>query len=278
MTMYAGHTFQSEAISVEDFRCSGRDGDGNIETVVGTQLCIVRHGFFGYSARGQEHITDSNNVLLLREGLEYQTRHPDGEADQCTVLALPDATFRDLSDTPDDTSTPPEVEWTVRSIPSVTFRKQWSLISELASDVRDPDRELSIEERALEIAAELLAPRTRSGIRRRRAATERAHRDLVESVKELLALRLPNQLHLEDVADEVGWSPFELSRLFRQRTGLPIHRYRRQLRLRTAYGRLAAGEPSIADLAHDLGFASHSHFSDAFRNEFGETPSEARSA
>lgn len=279
MTVQGSQTFHTDAISVEDFHCPGSNGDGNIEIVSGTQLCIVRTGLFGYLARGQEHITDSNSVLLLREGLEYQTRHPDGQADDCTVLRLPESTLRELTDTPDDVSAMPDVDWTVRAVPAATFRNHWALVSELAAPTADPDRALSIQERALHIASDLLASPVPHGPRRRmRVATELAHRDLIENVKELLALRMPDHLRLADIAAQVGWSPFELSRLFRQRTGLPIHRYRRQLRLRTAYGRLAAGETNIATLAHNLGFASHSHFSEAFRAEFGETPSEARSA
>jgi AraC-like DNA-binding protein len=78
------------------------------------------------------------------------------------------------------------------------------------------------------------------------------------------------------VAAEVGWSPFELTRVFRRHTGFPIHRYRRQLRLRTAYSRLAEGETHIGNLALDLGFSTHSHFAEAFRSEFGLSPSDLR--
>ncbi len=97
--------FGSAAIGVRDFRCSGRNGEGNIEVVNGTQLCLVRTGLFGYRARGREHIADANSVLLLREGLEYETRHPDGEADACTVFSLPERSLRALTNTP--TISPP---------------------------------------------------------------------------------------------------------------------------------------------------------------------------
>jgi AraC family transcriptional regulator len=40
--------------------------------------------------------------------------------------------------------------------------------------------------------------------------------------------------------------------------------------------RLVQQETDLAALALDLGFASHSHFSDAFRRAFGVAPSECR--
>jgi AraC-like DNA-binding protein len=38
----------------------------------------------------------------------------------------------------------------------------------------------------------------------------------------------------------------------------------------------AEGAEDITGLALDLGFSSHSHFTDVFRREFGSTPSEIR--
>jgi AraC family transcriptional regulator len=57
---------------------------------------------------------------------------------------------------------------------------------------------------------------------------------------------------------------------------VPVHRYLTQLRLRASLDRLADGADDLTALALDLGFSSHSHFADAFRREFGKTPSEVR--
>jgi AraC-like DNA-binding protein len=65
--------------------------------------------------------------------------------------------------------------------------------------------------------------------------------------------------------------------MFQQQTGMPVHRYLTQLRLRAALERLADAD-DITSLAIDLGFSSHSHFTDVFRREFGKTPSEYRKA
>jgi AraC-like DNA-binding protein len=57
---------------------------------------------------------------------------------------------------------------------------------------------------------------------------------------------------------------------------VPLYRYLTRLRLRAALERLADGARDLTALALELGFSSHSHFADAFRREFGRTPSDVR--
>jgi AraC-like DNA-binding protein len=96
-----------------------------------------------------------------------------------------------------------------------------------------------------------------------------------EPVKEVLAARLGDRLTLADLGREVGVSPYHLARSFRRATGLSIHQYRIQLRLRTALLRLGH-DGDLSSLGLDLGFASHSHFTHAFRSLFGLPPSTVR--
>jgi len=64
--------------------------------------------------------------------------------------------------------------------------------------------------------------------------------------------------------------------VFRRQTGFSLHQYRTQLRLRLALERLPESAGSLTSLAFELGFASHSHFTDTFRREFGVAPSAVR--
>jgi AraC-like DNA-binding protein len=52
-----------------------------------------------------------------------------------------------------------------------------------------------------------------------------------------------------------------------------LHAYRTELRLRHALERLLERREHITQIALDLGFSSHSHFTAAFRRAFGLTPS-----
>jgi len=109
-----------------------------------------------------------------------------------------------------------------------------------------------------------------------RAATTHVHRELAESARVVLSQRMCDPLTLPTIAHLVHSSPFHLARVFRRMTGLSLHRYLTRLRLRAALERLADGESDLTALALSLGFASHSHFSNAFRGEFSMAPSALR--
>jgi AraC-like DNA-binding protein len=102
---------------------------------------------------------------------------------------------------------------------------------------------------------------------------------LAERVKLLLGSRFREALQLDEIARAVYASPYHLCRTFKRATGLPIHRYLTRLRLHQSLEDLLdqPGAP-LARIALDLGFASHNHFTSAFRTEFGLAPSEFRRA
>ena len=115
----------------------------------------------------------------------------------------------------------------------------------------------------------------RESITRRRDPS-RARRDYVEDAKALLQRRFRERLRLDDIARALYVSTCHLCRLFKEETGVPIHRYLNQLRLQQALEDLAGGEADLTDLALGLGFSSHSHFTAVFRREFGVPPSQVR--
>lgn len=98
----------------------------------------------------------------------------------------------------------------------------------------------------------------------------------MEAAKLLIDEDVQDPPALGEVAGALGCSPFHLSRIFRRESGLPMRRYLDRSRLRLALERLADGEQDLTGLALDLGYADHSHFSNAFRREFGLSPSRFR--
>ena len=82
------------------------------------------------------------------------------------------------------------------------------------------------------------------------------------------------------VANGVGfphgarWTPLSVFSAARSSTPcLATSAYLRRLRTRLASDRLARGPVDLTDLALDLGFCDHSHFTNAFRRELGVPPS-----
>jgi AraC-like DNA-binding protein len=107
------------------------------------------------------------------------------------------------------------------------------------------------------------------------AAAAQRHCELVEHAKQRIAATLGQRLTFAALSAELGCTPFHLSRTYRALEGMTLAAYRNQLRLRAAVDRLP-GLPSgtLTELALELGFSSHSHFTDAFRRNFALTPSE----
>jgi AraC-like DNA-binding protein len=90
-------------------------------------------------------------------------------------------------------------------------------------------------------------------------------------VRDLLHDRFAEDLGADDLARAVGLSRFQVCRQFREAYGVPPSAYLRQVRLREAKRRLAAGD-AIADAAVTTGFADQSHLTRWFRRTYGITP------
>jgi AraC-like DNA-binding protein len=90
-------------------------------------------------------------------------------------------------------------------------------------------------------------------------------------VRDLLHDGFADDLSADDLAHAVGLSRFQLYRQFREGYGLAPSAYLRQVRLREARRRLAAGA-AIAEAAIAAGFADQSHLTRWFRRTYGITP------
>ncbi len=101
---------------------------------------------------------------------------------------------------------------------------------------------------------------------------KRVARDRVERTKELLARDLANPPTLEMIGQEVGCSPFHLSRIFSREAGLTIPQFLRNQRMERAAELLRSGRYNVTEAATEVGYASLSHFSKAFCETIGCCP------
>ena len=100
--------------------------------------------------------------------------------------------------------------------------------------------------------------------------------DVVAAIQKELTVRFEENLTLEHIAIQLNYSPFHLCRVFRKHTGQSIHQYLKHLRLRASLEYVTQAQTDLTDLALEMGFASHSHFTEAFRKTFGVPPSALR--
>ena len=104
-------------------------------------------------------------------------------------------------------------------------------------------------------------------MRQKRVAHER-----VERAKDLLGRNLAEPPLLETLGQEVGCSPFHLSRIFSREVGFTIPQYLRKLRMERAAELLRTGRYNVTEAATEVGYASLSHFSKAFCETIGCCP------
>lgn len=95
-------------------------------------------------------------------------------------------------------------------------------------------------------------------------------------VKDFVESSLDQDLTLEAIAQEAGYSRAHFLRMFRESTGTTPHQYVMQRRIAHAEALLSANEIGVAEVAVACGFSSQAHLTLAFKKQTGVTPAEYR--
>jgi len=154
-------------------------------------------------------------------------------------------------------------------------RPMTARISQIAIDMLQPPAAPAAwlpwhHAKALELVSSALFVESKSELFCER--TKRVGRERVERVQEILRADIENPPALAELGKRVGCSPFYLSRIFRQETGITISAYLRRARLERAAELLRGGEANVTEAAVTVGYSSLSHFSKAFAEAFGCCP------
>jgi AraC-like DNA-binding protein len=268
-------TTPSFGVSKWDCHC-GRKGMSDERIQLWHVISFVHVGAFVLHAEGQSELVDRSTAILFNPSTPYQSTHPFGCNDHGSALAVRREVLLDVMSRYD----PAAVERPAGLFTSLLCRdlsrvylRYRMLVRGLAGGAA-PGDPFFLEEALLDILGDVVSSSCRSG-RGVNRESARARRRYVQDAQTLLQERFRERYRLEDIARELFVSPFHLCRLFKQETGMSIHRYVNRLRLRESLERLADGV-DLTQLALSLGFSCHSHFTTAFRKEFGMPPGEAR--
>jgi AraC-like DNA-binding protein len=101
---------------------------------------------------------------------------------------------------------------------------------------------------------------------------QRTNRERIERVRFLIERDLENPPSLLMLAQETGCSPFYLSRVFAQESGVSIPKFLRLKRIEKAAELLRAGRANVTEAAVAVGYTSLSAFNKAFVEHFGCCP------
>ena len=102
---------------------------------------------------------------------------------------------------------------------------------------------------------------------------QRVERERVEKVRAFIVADIERTPALAEIAAKVGMSPFYLSRTFSRLTGETIPQFLRRVRVERAAEMLIAGTHNVTEAAFAVGYSSLGHFSKAFTELLGCTPS-----
>ena len=163
-----------------------------------------------------------------------------------------------------------------RSSPRIR-RAVRELGDELASSPGDRARPLILESLALQLSVTLLREHGLAGPARA-VAVAATPRQRLSRVEEWMRAE-PGEPHaLEDLAAEAGMSPYHFVRSFRRLFGRPPRAHLLALRVERAEALMRTTDLTLTAIAFELGFASSSRLTEAFRKLRGTTPSHWRRA
>ena len=235
-----------------------------------THLLLPYRGLFVRHRGDEICVAEAGQVLLCNAGDAARVTHPVPGGDSSLVLLIEPAMLREIAPAPLLRTGEPLafVQERLRIDP-----RAQALVAMLRHSLREAIAEpLEAESLALTLAQRALGPRTSHA-----AGASRGRQRLADRTKLVLASDLSRRWTLAEIAAEIGVSPVYLTQVFQQVEGLPLYRYHLRLRLARALDLLGEYE-ELSQLALDLGFSSHSHFSAAFQQTYGRSPSEFREA
>jgi AraC family transcriptional regulator len=269
MSSVAVPLLRTPTVVVHDVSCAGTcQGRSDEEATGHTRMVFPYRGLFVRHLGQDDAVAEANQVLFFNAREGYRVSHPVAGGDACLDVVVNEPLLHELT---------PRAY--LRPGAALAFREQrlridpraQALVALLRHRMRLESAEpLEGESMALSLARLALGPRTVHT-----PGSTAARRKLVDRAKLVLASDIARRWTLGDIAAEVGGSPVYLTQVFKQVEGLPLYRYHLRLRLARALDLLPQYDDLTA-LGLDLGFASHSHFTTAFRQVYGRSPSEFR--
>lgn len=233
------------------------------------QLLIPLRGSFSWRSGSSESLITANHLLLMAGGNVSRDRFHDDQPLDFLLLSPRDEATGDT--------------W-ARALTGLFAKRVASAVGASTPGIQHAASALWCVSRRADAPEAAASGREEAAARLMRALAvvlapdviERGRREsrLIEQVRELIGDG-SRPLSLTQIARELGRSPAYLTDAFRRCEGVSIGRYQRRLRLSRALMELRTADDLTA-LALDLGFASHAHFSAAFKAAYGETPSRYR--
>jgi AraC-like DNA-binding protein len=270
--------FSTDSVAVGAFRCGVSHPQFRTEGPIDHQSIVFPRSAVWIQHAGQRpFVADPRVITIYNLGQEYVRDVLSPEGDRSDWFGATPAVARGIVREIDPGAADLDRPFRVANAPSDPrlYLEQRHLFVRLDRGELEP---LEAEQAILELMARVIRRAHGSACAERRLGRRArdAHRDLADAARAELARSVAFPVRLSSIAARLKVSPFHLCRVFREQTGSTLHEYRLDVRLRFALERVAESRANLSQLALDLGFSSHSHFTWALRRWMSVTPSAVR--
>lgn len=225
----------------------------------------LRGAFARHGPQREECLATASDGVFFPSGRDYRLSHPGRVGDEVLVLSWPHAAFDRVA----EGAAMPESQVLLGPAQLLARSVVWS---RCARGDLDP-LELESLAQALLVSALEASGARRTPRRLRGGVRRRVHR-----VRDAVASAPERSWSLAELAGLAHVSPGQLTRIFREEVGMPVHAYVVRARLGKALDAVLQTDESLVDVAIANGFSSHSHFTSRFRREFGIAPAALRAS
>jgi AraC-like DNA-binding protein len=259
----------TQILSITDVRCDGNCRHKSAEECASSLHVVFPYrGIFMRHFGQREFVAEPNQLLYFNPDEPYRVSHPVSGGDACISISVADEIFAELTH---------GKEQPVQSKSKAPHRRIDTRAEVLLAILRHSFRNQIIEPVEAETLALTLIRRSLGESTSTRSASKQNLQKMVDRAKLALSADPARNWSLAEIGKEVGVSPVYLTQMFQKVEGIPLYRYLTRMRLIRALD-LLGEERDLTELALELGFSSHSHFSSAFKKSFGTSPSDFRRA
>lgn len=267
----------STVTGVAGRRLAGVDVAGYrvLDAVYTNGLSLARHTHprpaLSFVQRGSFHEVTRHGATVCRAGMMHVRPSEEPHANQFdevgTRLLIVDLPLERALD-----------DRRIRRLVGRTTVVQDGIIRTLASQIQ---WELHHRDQASDLAVEglvfaMLAQLVRATATERFGVGDRGTAHGLERAREFIDAHFGRVLPLAEIAAVAGLHPSSFTRAFKRRFDVTPWQYQRRRQIDWVKGELARGDRPISALAHEAGFADHSHLTRAFRAAEGVAPRDVR--
>ena len=265
-----------ERLVLADVRIVDHHFDGELTgspapfPVQSPMFALIRRGWLDLRYDSRRVLVDPSQVMLMNRGPEYALR-PTGRPTCVTTVALGPRAVAALSEDL-RLQVEPEAPFgapLLSGSPDLAYALHVLIAATGAAASADDFAASLARECARRIFAFAVGRSRRGG----GASPCLKISELARRARELLVRHAPEGVSLAEIAAELGISRSYVCRTFSSEVGMTMRQYLQRLRISEALYRLADGERDLTALALDLGYSSHSHLTNVFRQIMGRPPS-----